>query len=234
MIVSITTCKGRLSHLKKTLPAFVKEFDRCVVVDWGCPDKSGEWAINNGASALWAGTDTDRFHKTKALNLGAELALKLGATRLVFLDADTILIKSISGHLLGLGDKLIALTGVKRGEPVHNGKPSWRSSKANVIGFLSCSAGAFQSINGFDENFISWGYEDLDMRLRLIADAGCKPVWIDETCFAAIVHPNELRMQFQPDTLVESNKRNGDRYRAKLRNRLEYWSQDLKDALPFK
>jgi len=40
----VTTCKGRLHHLQQTLPLIAAQApDEIVVVDYGCPQNSGDW-----------------------------------------------------------------------------------------------------------------------------------------------------------------------------------------------
>ncbi len=43
-ITFVTTCRGRLAHLRETLPSLVAQPDASVVVvDYGCPEASGHW-----------------------------------------------------------------------------------------------------------------------------------------------------------------------------------------------
>jgi len=227
LITCITTCKGRLSHLKRSLPSFASEFQSVIVVDWNCPDHTTEWIENlnhPNITPLFHKEGTEVFHKTAAMNVGAKYAIAHGATQLCFIDADTLIIRdNLRAELETLEQDQIAITGPKT------------FAHSQLVGFLCVESTRFQRIKGFNETFIGWGYEDLDIRMRLICGVGCKPIWIDETMFASITHDNTARRQFQPDTLVESNKRNRDLFRAGLRVRLsEHWSQELKDALPYK
>jgi hypothetical protein len=45
----ITTCKGRLAHLKETLPAFLAQGAGCevIVVDYDCPEGAATWVNAN-------------------------------------------------------------------------------------------------------------------------------------------------------------------------------------------
>ena len=48
----IVTCKGRLMHLRQTLPLFCALPDtEVILVDYGCPDGSGVWAAANFPAA---------------------------------------------------------------------------------------------------------------------------------------------------------------------------------------
>ena len=40
----VTTCKGRLAHLKQSLPAMLaQDGAEVVVVDYCCPERAGDW-----------------------------------------------------------------------------------------------------------------------------------------------------------------------------------------------
>ena len=44
LMSAIVTCKGRLEHLKQTLPLLMAMPDsEVIVVDYDCPDRSGDW-----------------------------------------------------------------------------------------------------------------------------------------------------------------------------------------------
>ena len=47
-IAFVTTCKGRMRHIQRTLPSLVEQSpDEIVVVDYGCPDGVGDWVADN-------------------------------------------------------------------------------------------------------------------------------------------------------------------------------------------
>ena len=57
-ICIITTCMGRLAHLRQSLPSFTAQPDTSVVVvDYSCPERSGEWVESKGertaANDVW-------------------------------------------------------------------------------------------------------------------------------------------------------------------------------------
>lgn len=43
----ITTCMGRLDHLKRTLPQRIHPDIENIVVDWSCPNRAGDWIQSN-------------------------------------------------------------------------------------------------------------------------------------------------------------------------------------------
>ena len=70
----VTTCKGRLDHLKQTLPLMAAVEDaRCVVVDYGCPQGSGRWVQEHFPQVqVEFVTDDDEFCLARARNIGAK------------------------------------------------------------------------------------------------------------------------------------------------------------------
>lgn len=164
---------GRLAHLKKNYPAFPKP---CVVVDYSCPGHSGDWAEAEGADVVRVPGEA-HFHKTRALNLGAARALVLGADRLCFLDADTQVAPSFLDFAESSAHSLIA----PPGDP-------------QLVGILVTSARDFIRVGGYDERYIGWGCEDLDMRLRLHL-AGSTFETLPEGAVSSISHGDALRTQ---------------------------------------
>ena len=70
-IAFVVTCKGRLHHLKETLPLIVKqEPDEIVVVDYGCPDGTAAWVAVNFPRVKIVQFDSPSFNVSHARNLG--------------------------------------------------------------------------------------------------------------------------------------------------------------------
>ncbi len=222
MIIPIVTCKGRLQHLTQTLPLLVEQFDKVVLVDYDCPDKCGMYAGQISRVLVEYVVGAKLFHKTHALNIGAERAMAEGATRLLFIDADTQVTSGLWAMIHQIPSDRMIITGPKT------------FGHTSLLGFLGVSVDNFCKVEGFNERYIGWGYEDQDMRLRLYCDAGCKPHHIPEHHFVAIRHNNSLRHQFQTEGLKESALRNQTLYRHALRARLSHWSTELKECLPYK
>lgn len=164
---------GRLAHLKETFAAFPKP---CVVVDYSCPDRSGDWAEEQGAAVVRIPGET-HFHKTRALNAGAQRAIELGATQLAFLDADTIVNPGFVDYVRGKTTSLIC-------HPWH----------PPLVGVLITPTEDFLRVKGYDEGYRGWGCEDLDMRLRLHL-SGSVFEYLPSTDLSSIQHNDELRTQ---------------------------------------
>jgi hypothetical protein len=220
-ILPIVTCMGRLEHLKQTLPRVVREFGRAVVVDWSCPQKSGAWARRNfGAAVDVVEVPGQRyFHKTRALNLGARRAAMLGASRLLFLDADTLVEtglcaaceQSLVPGEFGMADR----HGTRR-------RPS-------LTGVLLVSVTDFRRIGGYDEEFVNYGCEDLDMRCRLAILGKVRPVDLPPLLVYAISHDDSLRVQHYALTERGASER---RNWQMLRSRVRQWTGKEIESLP--
>ena len=93
----VVTCKGRLHHLRRTLPSMLAQccpfaFE-VIVVDFGCPQGTFDWCRGldvRNLVALKVLDDTDDFHLSRARNCGASVAqgrcLRLAAFALVVAD----------------------------------------------------------------------------------------------------------------------------------------------------
>ncbi len=76
LISVVTTCKGRLEHLRATLPHLMDLPDcEVVVVDYDCPERSGDWVRAEYPSAIVAKVEASPlFNVSHARNVGAAAA----------------------------------------------------------------------------------------------------------------------------------------------------------------
>lgn len=91
----ITTCKGRLHHLREALPTWLAQDCtgriEVIVVDYGCPDGTAEWvrSLGNPRVRVIAVRDgVDFFNQPRARNIGAGIA---AGDWLAFTDADCLM-----------------------------------------------------------------------------------------------------------------------------------------------
>lgn len=171
----IVTCKGRLKHLKQTLPSFLsqkvnKNIDYEVIVcDYNCPDRTFDWCAKQGVKCVKVTDNSNIFNLSRALNIAAAFS---HADVLVKIDADQIVEPTwLQTMLNGLkGREIInaAVYGeaVKIGDtdmyffPEKNGKPSSVSFAVNRE--------MWSLVRGLDEAFEGWGYEDADFVNRVL------------------------------------------------------------------
>ncbi|GAA4408660.1 glycosyltransferase [Quisquiliibacterium transsilvanicum] len=155
-IALITTCKGRLHHLRETLPLMAAQgADEVVVVDYGCPDGAGDWVEHEfpGVRVVRL-TDDPGFCLPRARNAGARAS---SSEWLAFVDADVKLLPGWIGWLRGhLEDgrfyRASAVAGVRDLE---------------TFGSVVCPRRAFETIGGYDDAMRGWGGEDVDLYTRL-------------------------------------------------------------------
>ena len=98
----VTVSKGRLHHIRQTLPLMAaQQADKLIVVDYSCPDGTGDWVeANVPAAQVVRVTDDPGFSLTRARNIGARHA---GTDWLVFADADIV---TEAGWLAWMRDNL--------------------------------------------------------------------------------------------------------------------------------
>ncbi|MCP4126480.1 MAG: glycosyltransferase [Gammaproteobacteria bacterium] len=152
----VTTCKGRLHHLKKTLPALVAENpSEIIVVDYGCPQHTGDWVETHFPQVRVIRVDDDPgFCLSRARNLGA---VQITSHWICFIDAD---IQIRSGFLDWLRDHI-------------NSLHYYVSAQINGVrdrqlcGTVVCTKEAFDRIDGYDDVINGHGGEDNDLYYRL-------------------------------------------------------------------
>ena len=152
----VTCCKGRLQYLKQALPTFVAQPEsEVVVVDYDCPDKTGEWVASHFPDVRLATvTDAPHFNLSRARNIGAAQAR---APWLVICDADDLLAPSFSSDLL-------RLTASGTYQRTLRNTP-WGIKQQCVP--LACETATFRSVGGYDDALRGWGIEDLEFIDRL-------------------------------------------------------------------
>lgn len=192
-IVGISTCKGRLEHVKQSSKSFLdaaKENVNYLLVDYNCPEKTGDWVLenynNNGnVHVLKTGEGQEFFHKTVALNAGAKYAIaNLKPDYLMFFDADTIIKPGFFEYITPLINKDSFLIV----------KPSMKA--LDLTGFIIVPVKMFRESGGYEGSFRDWGIEDLEFRLRLYAKHNFRFNIIGFDYLGSIPHNDDLRVKF--------------------------------------
>jgi len=197
-VAVIVTCKGRLEHLRRTAPLLLGASPPVPIgyhlVDWGCPEQSGEWLKETFPQARVIRTEAKGFEKTRAANLGAKCAIEAGYKYLLFADADTIL------HPPALG--WLSLNRDPGRQLITPGRDPQGQTFKQLVGLLLVPSSAFAAVGGYDTSFgATYGHEDIDLRLRLFFLAGLEPSLmpvslIQSRMVDAIPHPDELRLRY--------------------------------------
>jgi glycosyltransferase involved in cell wall biosynthesis len=180
-IAFVMTCKGRLHHIRQTLPRILAQNpDEVILVDYGCPDKAGDWAeANYPMIQLVRVTDDPEFCIARARNMGGQATQ---ADWLVFIDGDVLV---ETGWLAWMRENL------KPGSFYRAGlKDGVRDLE--TFGTVICARTDFAAAGGYDEAFRGWGGEDGDFYDRL-QRRGIKQDHYPHAFVEAIRHGDEER-----------------------------------------
>ena len=141
-ITFITTCKGRLEHVKQTMPRIMALGEVNVVfVDYSCPQKSGDWVKSNFPSVKVINVIDDKgFCLPRARNIGA---LHASTPWIFFIDAD-ILVE------LDLG---LWLSNNLKPSIIYRASPIKGKRDTETYGSFICPAHLFIAVGKYDEVF---------------------------------------------------------------------------------
>lgn len=196
----ITTCKGRLKHLKQSFHrlcqlSFAGRHVEYVLVDYDDPDRCGDWLMSQDAPDWLSLTvhrmeDRPIFNVAHARNVGAVNSL---ANFLFFMDADCLLTEEWVAEAIRP-----VLLGYARYSHVR------LSPKATEkFGAFCVTRTAYEAANGYDEAFNNWGHEDDDMYDR-VGEKYSPPAVVDPDKIEVIRHGNDLRVRFYEDKRIAS------------------------------
>ena len=176
----ITTCKGRLAHLKQTLPRVATQPGiECIVVDFGCPEGAAAWveATHPNVKVVRV-AGVEGCNVSRARNMGAQHA---GAPWLGFFDADILLAPDFFAKVL----PTLAPGHFYWADPP--GQQTW--------GSIICHRDDFAKAGGYDEAYTGWGGEDNDL-LTMLAMNGVERAGFPAALVAEIAHGDELRTRY--------------------------------------
>lgn len=184
-IAFVTTCKGRLHHIKECLPLIVAQSPaEIVVVDYGCPDKVGDWIESNFPEVKVVRIDDDSgFCLPRARNIGAQ---NTKSPWICFIDAD-IRIRNdwVDWMKQNLDPRFFYRAALKNGR-----------RDPETYGTAICPREAFTAIDGYDETFRGWGGEDDDLYTRLSLLGGISEAPYPHIFVEAIHHDDAERTLF--------------------------------------
>ena len=196
----VTTCRGRLHHLRETLPAWLAEPGvTATVVDYNCPDGTADWVRANHPEARVVRVhDAPSFSLAAARNRGAAAAR--GADWLCFWDADWECkpgwAKAVRGSLRA-GRYLLA-------NPIEWGQ----------FGSVVVRAADFRAAGGYDELIRGWAPEDGDFYSRL-RHVGVHPGSFPGSFFRSIPHDDAARVAHYEAKDKRRNQRIYDAYHSR-------------------
>ena len=192
VLTYVTTCKGRLDHLRQTLPRVAAQPGvSIVVVDYDCPQQSGRWVKENFPEARVVRVENaPGFSVAIARNAGGHAAV---TPWLAFFDADIL----IGDGFFDAVSRSLVPDNYYRPAPI-----TWQT-----WGSVICQREAFLKVGGYDTVYEGWGGEDDDY-YALLEFAGIRGSSVDGSGLSEIPHPDEMRTRFHSDGKIRSHQRN--------------------------
>ncbi|WP_340300729.1 glycosyltransferase family 2 protein [Roseobacter sp. HKCCD5988] len=187
----ITTCKGRLHHLKITLPYLTSDPKaEVIVVDYDCPQKTHEWVKQTFGTRVKVVHFENRpkFNISIARNAGAKIATQ---DILIFVDADVIPIRQAIDEM---AKKVNRKTYVTITTATKNTTPA----NKQTTGTVAMHRSSYLQVNGYDDVFDSWGGEDSDIYNKL-NEIGISNATVEGKNFSTINHDDSDRLKFHTE-----------------------------------
>ncbi len=185
----VTTCKGRLEHLKATIDSWIAFGpDEIIVVDVDCPDGTKGWLASHHPNVRCVSLASTSFNLAQARNAGAESAV---SDYVFFVDADIVLDKELNGWLkqhLSPGKYFS-----RKRDHAYDG--------IHEQGTVLCHHSDFKKIEGYDTSFCGYGGEDHDLYFKL-QRIGIQKVDVPKRHINSLDHSDEQRTEFY----AEKNK----------------------------
>lgn len=206
-IAFCTTCKGRLQHLKETLPKNIASnigYRNCVFVVLAYDDSETArylctfhaTDIARGKLVVYSFRNGDEFHLSHAKNMAARCGIDEGGEILVTLDAD---------NFTGVGFAELVATRFR--EPGIFLVPDHLTIQSlphgplrpcrGFAGRLAVRAADFIKAGGYDEVYNTWRGEDIDMNFRL-ERIGFTRRFIENGYLNTIPHNADVRFKEYP------------------------------------
>jgi glycosyltransferase involved in cell wall biosynthesis len=179
----VTTCMGRLTALRQSLAPILAQGGECVVVDYSCPERAGDWveAIHPSAHLVRVPGQA-RFNASAARNIGARHTT---APWICFVDSDVVLAPNFSEAML----PTLAPGGYYRAF----------SSDRGLGGTFICARVDFERVGGYDEMYRCWGEEDNDL-YDALQFVGLESRELPERLLTHLAHGDDARTRYYPVT----------------------------------
>lgn len=184
--VLVTTCMGRLSHLRQSLASWLEHtpYDIVVVTFAACPDQTKAKLTGecSRVTCIELPTVWERgqavFNKPLAINQALKCLRVALRTRVVMIDADTLVTGPLGPLVEEHGTMCVVRPAPETGE---------------LTGFLAADLYALALAGDYDEGMSGYGAEDLDMRTRLYLRSVTRLEVLGRPPLRSIAHDDELR-----------------------------------------
>ena len=197
-----TTCRGRVQHLRETLPKNITDnadYENCVFVVLGYGDRDGlddfmrspeiMKHIESGRVVYYKNLDPTVFQMAHAKNQAHRCGMREGGNVLVNLDADNFTCPGFASYIAQ-----------QYAEDPHCF--CWAKMLKGVLprginGRLACTRHQFLNAGGYDEKFDAWSHDDKDYNLRL-RRLGYPARQIHPRYLDAVRHTDKMRFKEYP------------------------------------
>ena len=185
------TCMNRMEHIKATLHKniqdnYLVDDVEFVLLDYNSADGLSEWVADNCADYIKEGILTyyqtftpTAYHRSHSRNMAFKLA---NAELVCNLDAD---------NFLGEGFASFLIDQFKRENNIFC---SSNYCIRDVIGRICMRKKDYLRVRGYNEVFDGYGFEDVDLILRLKKSGLKQQVFTNPQYYGAIQHPHEDRL----------------------------------------
>lgn len=196
-----TVCMNRLHHLRETLPKNITdnlsygniEF---VVLNYNSKDELDEWIktemsehLENGILKYYKTTEPDSFFMSHSKNVVARCA---EGEIICNVDAD---------NFIGSGFADFVNTEFNKNENIYLSVDKTKTTQ-DCFGRICIKTTDFNTIKGYDENMLGYGFEDFDLRNRLEM-LSLKRVFIEDSKhLEAINHTDDERLKDEKNLLT--------------------------------
>ncbi len=190
----ITTCMGRLDHLKQTLAPMLEQPDaEVIVVDYSCPQETAAYVAEHFPAARVVKVEgRETFSNWRARNAGAAVAQ---GRILIFCDADTLLAPN-AVEWIGANLQPRTYGHFDRMATSRFNTNKLRLGFNQLRGFHVIPAEAFRRFGGYDdilEGYAAGADTDLETRLSIF---GFKRLLLDPDIIGQVIeHDNDERLR---------------------------------------
>lgn len=188
-----TTCKGRLQHLRVTLPKNMEDNPsaKFIVVDYADQDGMLDWLkdnlsqeISDGKLVVYSLEPPRQFQMAHAKNIAHRLGILEGCDKLINIDADNFAGQGFAEYV---------------DENLHDNNFLWSKMIKGVLprgisGRIAVTKNTFIKSGGYDEKFSTWSPDDHDFNSRL-QRLGYRATEIDIKYLNAVRHNDKIRFK---------------------------------------
>jgi len=201
LLTFIVSCKGRLAHLRQSLPRLAAQSrSEVVLVDSSCPERAADWAEEHVPSVkVIRHVDDGRFNLAVCRNRGLQAAV---APWVCFVDADVILMPDFVERIAPLLVPAAFLV-----------FEDWHE-KRGLTGSCVIPRNGLDLTGGYDEAYQGWGEEDLDLYMRLELRGFQKRLIPHTLAERVIQHDDAQRVAFHDQKSIELSHTIAALYRA--------------------